>query len=81
MFDSEVHGLNVSIDKAFSATLRYASRQWAKHLDRAVPAENDTDALLCGLKDFLDNKLEMVKIYITAFKQTNLNMLSGKEMA
>ena len=57
IFDSEVPGLNASIDTAFSPTLQYASRQWARHLLRAEPAENDSDDLLSGLKDFLDNKL------------------------
>jgi hypothetical protein len=53
VFDSEVPGLNASIDKTFSPTLRYVSRHWARHLLRAVPAKNDTDDLFCGLKDFL----------------------------
>jgi hypothetical protein len=48
MFDSEVPGLNASIDETFSLTLRYASRQWARHLLLALPAENDTDDLLCA---------------------------------
>ena len=54
VFDSEVPGLHSSIDKTFSPTLRYLSRNWARHLLRA---ENDADDLLCGLKDFLENKL------------------------
>ena len=49
-------GLNVSIGKAFTPTLRYVSRHWAKYL-QAVPAKNDSDDLFCGLKDFLCNKL------------------------
>ena len=57
LLDSEVPGLGASIDKAFSPTLRYASRHWARHLLRAVPAKNDADDLLCALKDFLRNKL------------------------
>ena len=57
MFDSEVPGLKASVDRAFSQTLRYASRQWARHLIRAVPVGNDTDNLLFDLKDFLDHKL------------------------
>jgi len=57
MFDSEVPGLNADIDKTFSPTLRYVSRHWARHLLSAVTVENDTDSLLCGLKDFLCNKL------------------------
>jgi len=57
VFDSEVPGLNSSIDKTFSPTFRYSSRHWARHLLRAVLAKNDTDDLICDLKDFLRNKL------------------------
>jgi hypothetical protein len=57
IFDSDVPGLNASLDHTFSATFRYVSRQWAKHLCRAVAAQNDTDDLLCHLKNHLDNKL------------------------
>ena len=57
IFDSDVPGLKASIDSTFSLSLRYASRHWAKHLVRANPAENDNGDLLCGLKDFLDNRL------------------------
>ena len=57
VFDSVVHGLDSSIDKTFSPTLRYVSKNWARHLLRAVPAKNDADDLICGLKDFLENKL------------------------
>ena len=108
MFDSEVPGLNASIDETLSLTLRYASRQWATHLLLALPAEDDTDDLLCRLKDFLDNKLlfwmeamnligakfecssllkdakswlEMVRKQTITFKQNDLNMFPGKEMA
>jgi len=57
IFDSEVPGLNASIDKMFTPTLRYVSRRWARHLLRTVPAKNDADDLFCGLKNFLCNKL------------------------
>ena len=57
IFDSEVPGLTSSIDKAFTPTLRYVSRHWARHLLQAVPAKNDNDELYCGLKDFLSQKL------------------------
>ena len=57
LFDFEVPGLNASIDGIFSPTLRYVSRHWARHLLQAVHAEDDTDDLFRGLKDFLDNKL------------------------
>jgi len=56
-FDSEVSGLDISIDKTFSPTLRYMSRHWASHLFRAVPAKSESDDLFCCLKDFLCNKL------------------------
>ena len=57
LFDSEVPGLNVSINKTFTPTLQYVSRHWARHLLWAVPAKSDTDDLFCGLKNFLCNKL------------------------
>jgi len=57
VFDFEVPGLNISIDKAFSPTLRYVSRHWARHLLRAGHGKNDTNDLFCGLKDFVCNKL------------------------
>jgi len=57
IFDSDVPGLTTSIERAFSPTLRYVSRRWARHILRAVPAKNETDDLLCGLKEFLWNKL------------------------
>ena len=57
IFDSELPGLNASIDKTVTPTLRYVSRHWARHLLSAVPAKNDTDDLFCGLKNFLCNKL------------------------
>jgi len=57
VFDCDLPGLNISIDRAFTPTVRYVSRHWARHLLRAVPAKNDTDDLFCGLKDFLCNKL------------------------
>jgi hypothetical protein len=57
VFDSEVSGLKDSVGEIFSPLLRYVSRHWARHLLRALPAENDTDDLLCDLKYFLDNKL------------------------
>jgi len=57
VFDSEVPGLNASIDKTFTPTLQYMSRHWARHLLWTVPAKNDTDDLFCGLKNFLCNKL------------------------
>jgi hypothetical protein len=57
VFDSELPWLKASVDEIFSPLLRYVSRHWARHLFRALPAENDTDDLLCNLKSFLDNKL------------------------
>ncbi len=57
VFDSEVPGLNASIDKTFSPTLRYVSRHWARHLLWVVLAKKGTDDLFCSLKDFLCNKL------------------------
>jgi len=57
IFDSDVPGLTTSIERAFSPTLRYVSRHWARHILRAVPAMNETDYLLCCLKDFLWDKL------------------------
>ena len=57
VFDSDVPGLNVSIDKTISSALRYVSRHWARHLLRAVPAKDDTDDLIRHLKDFLCDKL------------------------
>jgi hypothetical protein len=57
-FDSEVPGLNASIDNTFTPTLRYVSRHWARHLLRAAPAKDaDTDFLFRGMRDFLCNKL------------------------
>jgi hypothetical protein len=56
-FDSEVPGLNTSVDKTFSPTVRYVSRYWAKHLPQAEPVTNDPDDLICELKDFLCNTL------------------------
>jgi hypothetical protein len=53
-FDSEVPGLNVSIAETFSPTLRYVSRHWSRHF---LNAKNDTDDLICGLKEFLRNTL------------------------
>ncbi len=52
VFDSELD--SSSIDKTISPTLRYVSRHWARHLLRAAPTADD---LICGLKDFLKNKL------------------------
>jgi len=57
VFDSEVPGLDASIDETFTPALRYVSRHWARHLLWAVPAKNDADELFCGLKSFLCNKL------------------------
>jgi len=57
VFDSEVPGLDASIDETITATLRYVSRHWARHLLWAAPAKNDADELFCGLKNFLCNKL------------------------
>ena len=57
VLDSEVPGLKISINKAFSTTLRYASRHWAGHLLRAMAPKNETDDLVCALKDFLCDKL------------------------
>jgi len=57
VFDSEVPGLNASIDKTITPTLRYVSRHWARHLLWALPVKNDADELFCGLKNFLCNKL------------------------
>jgi len=57
VFDSEVPGLYVSIEKTFPPTLRYVLGHWARHLLRTVPAERETDDLLWGLRDFLCNKL------------------------
>ena len=56
LLDSEVPELDASIDEAFSLTLRYILRHWARHLLRATPAENGTDDLY-GLKEFVDKKL------------------------
>ena len=70
IFDCEVPGLNVSIDKALTPTLRYVSRHWARHLLRAVPPKNDTDDLFCGLKDFLSNRL--------LFWIESMNLIGGK---
>jgi len=66
IFDSEVPGLNATIDKAFTPTLRYVSRHWANHLLRAVP----TNDLFCDLEDFLCNKL---LFWIEA-----MNLMGGK---
>ena len=57
LFDDEVPGLNDSINRTFSPSLRYASRNWARHLLRAAPAKNDADDLSVGLKNFLCNIL------------------------
>ena len=70
VFDCDVPGLDASIDKAFTPTLRYVSRHWARHLLRAAPAMNETDDLLCGLKDFLCKKL--------MFWMEAMNLISGK---
>ena len=57
VFDSEVLGLDSSIDKTFPPTVRYVSKNWGRHLLRAAPAKNDADELICGLKEFLKNRL------------------------
>jgi len=57
VFDSEVPGLNASINKTITPTLQYVSRHWARHLLWAVPVKNDADNLLCGLEKFLSDKL------------------------
>ena len=54
VFDHDVDGLDSSIKRTFTPTLRYVSRHWARHLLRAVTAKHD---LVCNLKDFLCNKL------------------------
>ena len=57
LLDSEVPDLGASIHKAFSLSLRYILRHWARHLRRAAPAESGADDLFRGLKKFVDNKL------------------------
>jgi len=57
VYDSELAGLDSSIDKKFSLTVRYVLRHWARHLLRAVPAKNETGDLIYSLKDFLCNML------------------------
>jgi len=57
VFDSEVPGLDASINKTITPTVRYVSRHWAGHLLWAVPAKNGADDLFCGLKNFLFDKL------------------------
>jgi hypothetical protein len=57
VFDSDVSGLSDRKHKNLSATLRYASQCWAKHLFQAMPTENDTNDLLLCLNNFMSNKL------------------------
>ena len=57
LLDSEVPELDVYIAEAFSLTLRYVLRHWARHLLRAAPPEGGMNDLFCGLKEFVDNKL------------------------
>jgi hypothetical protein len=57
VFDSEVPGLDACIQETVSPTLRYASRHWARHLVQGVPATNDADGLIYGLKGFLCDKM------------------------
>ncbi|KAF8811554.1 WD40 repeat-like protein [Phlegmacium glaucopus] len=57
IFDSDVPELSDRRHKKLTPTLRYASRQWARHLLRAAPAENDTNDLLLCLNEFMCDKL------------------------
>jgi hypothetical protein len=57
IFDSDVPELNASIHKAFSLTLRYVLRHWARNLLQSASAADHTDDLFYRLKDFLPNKL------------------------
>ena len=57
IFDSDVSGLSDRKHKNLSATLRYASQCWAKHLFQAMPAETDTDDLFLCLNKFMSEKL------------------------
>lgn len=54
VFDSDVPGLDSSVDKTFSPTLRYVLRNWARHL---FQAEKDINDLYRCLKRFVDDKL------------------------
>ena len=68
--DSEVPAPDSCINRAFTPTLRYVSRHWAKHLLRAAPAKKEVDDLTGCLKDFLCNKL---LFWIEA-----MNLIDGK---
>jgi hypothetical protein len=46
VFDSEVPGLNISINKTFSICVKALG-------EASTPAKNEADDLLYGLKDFL----------------------------
>ena len=70
VFDSEVSGLNLSINKTFSPTLQYSSMHWARHLRRAAPPKGETDDLYCALNGFLCDKL---LFWIEA-----MNLIGGK---
>ena len=70
LFDSEVPCLEFAINKAFSPTLRYVSKHWARHLLQAVPPRSETDTLFCALKNFLCDKL---LFWIEA-----MNLIGGK---
>ena len=56
VFDHDVIGLDSSIQRTFTPSVRYVARHWARHLLRAVAAKNGGD-LVCDLKDFLCDKL------------------------
>ena len=70
LFDSEVPCLEFAINKAFSPTLRYVSKHWARHLLHAVPPKNEIDDVFYELKDFMSNKL---LFWIEA-----MNLIGGK---
>ena len=57
IFDSDVSELSDKKHRNLTSTLQYASRCWAKHLLKVVPAENDTNDLFLCLNNFMSNKL------------------------
>ena len=70
LFDSEVSGLEFSINKAFSPTLRYVSKHWARHLLQATAPKNEINDLFCRLKYFMcDNLLYWIEA---------MNLIGGK---